>query len=83
MKLSSTLLKRIIQEEISKFGDMESTEDRAKDTDEVDPDGHDDVLAKKIDYAKALKIEEARLRKRLAQVSENRLRVLKSIQRNI
>jgi len=38
MKLTSRLLKKIIEEEVAKFGDMESTEDRAKDTEEVDAD---------------------------------------------
>ena len=41
--------------------------------------GKDKALEKKIDYIKALKIEETRLRKRLKQVAETRARVLRSI----
>ena len=68
-------------EEVAKFGDMESTEDRADDTEEVGADefGSDKVLSKKIDYIKALKIEETRLRQRLEKVVETRRRVIKGL----
>lgn len=79
MKLTSKLLKRIIEEEVGKFGDMEDTEKRAKDTDEVDADEFADSLEKKIDYIKALKIEEGRIRRRLAKISEVRRKTLLSI----
>lgn len=81
MKLTNRLLRRIIEEEVAKFGDMESTEKRAKDTEELDADqfGSDDGLEKKIDFMKALKIEEARLRKRLVKITETRRRIAQSI----
>ncbi len=81
MKLTSNLLKKIIMEEVAKFGEMESTEDRAKDADEVDADefGSDKSLEKKIDYMKALKIEENRLRRRLDKVVETRKRLVRSL----
>lgn len=79
MKLTSRLLKRIIREEASKFGDMESTEDRASDTDEVDADGYADALEKKLDFMKALKIEETRLRRRLTKIAETRRRLARRI----
>ena len=81
MKLTSSLLKKIIMEEVAKFGDMESTEDRAKDAEELEADelGSDKSLEKKIDYMKALKIEENRLRKRLNKVVETRRRVARSL----
>ena len=81
MKLTTQLLKKIIEEEVAKFGDMEDTTSRAKDTDEVDADefGSDKTLEKKIDYIKALKIEESRLRNRLKKIAETRFRVLRSI----
>lgn len=81
MKLTSQLLKKIIAEEVAKFGDMESTEDRAKDTEELEAGevGSDDALEKKIDYIKALKIEESRLRRRLKKVIETKNRVFHSI----
>lgn len=81
MKLTTQLLKKIIEEEVAKFGDMEDTPSRAKDTEEVDADefGSDKTLEKKIDYIKALKIEESRLRNRLKKIAETRFRVLRSI----
>ena len=81
MKLTSQLLRRIIEEEVAKFGDMESTEDRAKDTKEVDADelGSDDAAEKHIDFIKALKIEETRLRRRLLKIQETKKRLLKKI----
>lgn len=80
VKLTPQLLRRIIEEEVSKgFGEMEDVEKRAKDTDEKDADELADSLGKKIDYAKALKVEEARLTKRLATIRETRQKVLKSL----
>ncbi len=81
MKLTSQLLKRIIVEEVAKFGEMESTTDRAKDAEELSADEHgsDKALEKKIDYIKALKIEEARLRARLKKIVEIRARVARNI----
>jgi len=79
MKLTSTLLRRIIEEEVSKFGDMKSTEAAAKDVDEVDADEYADALEKKIDYMKALKIEESRLRRRITQINETRRKLAKSL----
>jgi len=77
MRLTSRLLRRIIEEEVAKFGDMESTEDRAKDAEEVDADelGTDKAKEKTIDFMKALKIEENRLRARLSKVTETRRRL--------
>lgn len=72
MKLTSTLLKKIIEEEVAKFGDMDSTEDRAKDAIELDADelGSDKSHELSIDFIKALKIEETRLRRRLQKITE-------------
>lgn len=81
MKLTSNLLKKIIAEEVAKFGEMESTEDRAADAVDLDADelGSDKALEKKIDYIKALKIEETRLRNRLKKIVETRARLLRGI----
>jgi hypothetical protein len=72
MKLTSKLLKQIIEEEVSKFGEMDSTEDRAKDAVELDADelGSDKAHELSIDFMKALKIEESRLRRRLEKITE-------------
>lgn len=77
MRLTNRMLRNIILQEVAKFGDMESTEDRAKDTEELDADevGGDKALEKTIDYIKALKIEETRLRRRLARIAEARRRL--------
>ncbi len=78
-KLTPALLKKIIEEEVAHFGDMEDTEDRAKDAEETDADEYADALEKHIDYVKALKIEEARTVKRLQKIREAKTRVLKKI----
>lgn len=78
-KLTSALLKRIVREEASKFGDEEDTEKRAKDTVETDADEYADALEKHLDYVKALKIEENRIIKRLSKIRETRQRVLRKI----
>lgn len=78
-KLTSRLLRKIIDEEVAKFGDMEDVEKKAGATEEVDADEQADSLEKHIDYVKALKIEEGRLTKRLAKVRENKQRALKRI----
>lgn len=77
MKLTNRMLRKIILQEVAGFGDMESTEDRAKDTEELDADeiGGEKALEKTIDYVKALKIEETRLRRRLARIAEVRRRL--------
>jgi len=58
---------------------MRSTEDAEADELDADEFGSDKALEKKIDYIKALKIEEARLRRRLAKISETRNRVARSL----
>ena len=75
MKLTNRLLRRIIEEEVAKFGDMEDVE-KVK-ADETDADEYADALEKKLDFMKALKIEEARLRHRLAKITETRRRMSK------
>jgi len=79
MKLTSQLLKKIIAEEVAKFGDMEDVEDVKAAEVDADEHGSDKALEKKIDYIKALKIEESRLRRRLKRVVEARAKVLRDI----
>jgi len=79
MKLTSELLKKIIEEEVAKFGDMKDVEDVKAEEVDADEHGSDKALEKKIDYIKALKIEETRLRNRLKKIVETRARVLHSI----
>lgn len=79
MKLTSQMLKKIIMEEVAKFGDMEDVEDVKATEVDADEFGADKSLEKKIDYMKALKIEEGRLRRRLEKVVETRRRVANSL----
>jgi hypothetical protein len=60
---------------------MESTEDRAKDSEEVDADEHgtEKTAEKHIDFMKALKIEEMRLRQRILKIQETRQRYSKRV----
>ena len=55
------------------FSDVEAEEVDA------DEQGSDKALEKKIDFIKALKIEETRIRSRLKKVIETRTRVLRSL----
>jgi hypothetical protein len=78
-KLTPEFIKRIIAEEMSKFGDMEDTKDRADDTEEVDAGEYADSLEKHIDFVKALKIEEGRVMRRLQKIREAKQLTLKKI----
>lgn len=84
-KLTSQMLKSLVEEEMARFGKMEDVEDAPKDTEEVEADelGDDKVLANKINMAKAFGVEEARLRKRLAKIHEQRSRLIEEIKRAV
>lgn len=79
MKLTKDLLRKLVKEETAKFGAQEDVEDRAKDTEETDADEYADSLGKHIDFIKALKIEEARLQRRLVKINEQKIRTMKKI----
>jgi hypothetical protein len=83
MRLTPELLRRIVLEEASKmkFGKMRTTKDAAKETEEVDADELADSLENQVNYAKALKLEEARLRKRLKRIAETRGNIARTISR--
>ena len=70
MKLTSALLKKIIMQEVAKFGKERSTEDAASDAEEVEADEFADTLENPHNYYKALGLEEARLVKRLNKIRE-------------
>lgn len=82
-KLTPRLLRKIIGEEVAKFGDMEDVDKRADDTEETDADEYAGALEKHIDYVKALKVEEARTVRRLSKIREAKQRVLKQIAKRI
>jgi hypothetical protein len=75
MKLTQSYLKKIVKEEMSKVAPLAKSE-------EVDADEFADTLEKKIDYVKALKIEEARLAGRLNKVKSQRTRTISEIRNN-
>jgi|ETNvirnome_2_300_1030623.scaffolds.fasta_scaffold117123_1 hypothetical protein len=81
--LSKTILEKMITEEKSQLGSMRSIEKVAKDTEEVDAKDYANSLAKHIDYAKALKLEEVRLAKRIRKVQNIREKLRKRIIENI
>jgi len=75
MKLTPEFIKRLVREEFEKSFDV--------DTEETGADEYADALVKKIDFVKALKIEEARLNKRLVKIREQKEKTIKSINRSI
>jgi len=79
MKLTPELLKKIVKEELGKFGKERETEKVAKDTEEVDADGFADTLEKQVDMMKVLKIEEAKITARLKKIQEKKAILAKLI----
>jgi hypothetical protein len=75
MRLTTDLLKKIILKEANKLSKEKSA--NSVSAKEVDADELADTLEKHIDYAKALNIEESRLKKRLAKIAETRTRISK------
>ena len=66
MKISYKQLRQLVREEMDK---LVSTEDRVDDVaqEDVGPDELADTLAKQMDMLKALKIEEAKLARKLTE----------------
>jgi hypothetical protein len=79
MKLTSNLLRKVIMQEVSKMKGGRDVEDVEAEELDADEFGSDKSLEKKIDYMKALKIEESRLRKRIDRISEMRRRIARSL----
>jgi hypothetical protein len=77
MKLTSSLLKKIILEEMAKFKAEKSTKDAAKEADEVDADEFANSLENQFNYYKALGLEESRLTKRLEKIRELKMTLLR------
>ena len=81
MKLTASMLKNLVNEEAERMKGEEKSVKKAEkdyelDATEVDADEFADQLSKKFDYAKALGLEESRLRDRLKLVSERRKRIM-------
>ena len=82
-KLTPKMLRRLVIEEksrmLEKLGDGMSAEKAAKDTEEVEADDLADTLSQDIDWMKALKIKETKLRRQLRRVNEAKRQVRKRV----
>lgn len=86
-KLTPRMLRKLVFEEkknmLENFGAEEPVEKAAKDTDEVEADDLADSIEQDIDWMKALKIKESKLRRSLRRVNEAkkqlRRRVIKKL----
>lgn len=58
IQLTSKMLRSIIEETVNGFGDMEDTEDRASDTEELDADEQADGVETPVDWKKVNHIKE-------------------------
>jgi hypothetical protein len=76
MKLTSKMLKKIIEEEASK---LESDDLEDEKPEETDADEYADSIEKHVDFVKALKVEEARLMKRLSQIKEQKAKATRKL----
>lgn len=84
MKLTATMLKKIVKEEMTKLEEAAKAKNDSPEVDdkkakEVEAGDLADTLEKKFDFAKALGLEEVRLQRRLKRVQEQRRRVLKQL----
>jgi hypothetical protein len=88
-KLSPSMLRKMIVQERRKLKETSDpiaagVEDPEKvSAEEVDADDLADTLEKDIDHLKVLKIQEAKLRKKLREVSTRRRNVSKRIKRKL
>tara|TARA_Y100000310_G_C20183780_1_gene579392 strand:- start:102 stop:380 length:279 start_codon:yes stop_codon:yes gene_type:complete len=87
-KLTPTLLRRMVLSERRKMLEVlktseESLEKVAAKTEEVPADELADSIEQEIDWLKALKIKENKLRKRLVRVSEVKKRLKKRVIRKL
>ena len=75
-RLSHRSLKKIIQEELAKLneeglsGELEDVEKVAKETPEKDASEQADTLEQNIDFMKALKIQERKLKAKMKRIQE-------------
>lgn len=87
-KLTPALLRKMIQEEKKSIKEtLETGEsdpvEAAKETEEVEAEDMANVLAKDIDHLKVLKIQEAKLRSKLAKVEKAKHLLRKRVIKNI
>ena len=78
-KLTPSLLKKIVLEEKNKIERVLEASKKKTKAKEVDADKLADTLEKKVDYAKALKIREAKIRRQLSKGVKHRKALAKNI----
>lgn len=76
MKLTPSVLRTLVLEEVAKLKSEKLKSDGPKET---DADEYADSLENHIDFLKALKIKESRLAKQLNAVREQKARVVKKL----
>lgn len=76
MKLTPSVLRKLVLEEVAKLKSDNLKADAAKET---DADDLADSLENHIDFLKALKIKESKLSKQLQTVREQKARAIKKI----
>ena len=76
MKLTPSILRKLVLEEVAK---LKSEKLKADAADEVEADELADTLENHIDFLKALKIKESRLTKQAQAVREQRAKLFKKI----
>jgi len=76
MKLTSSMLRTLVMEEVAKLKSDKLDAEAAKET---DADALADSLENHIDYVKALKIKESRLVSQLKQVREQKEKIVRKI----
>jgi hypothetical protein len=81
VRLTAEVLKKIVNEEMRRMreGFGKPRDPSSVKADEVDADELADALEKHVDHAKALKMEESRLTRRLQSVKEQRRRLAQRV----
>jgi hypothetical protein len=71
-KLTSSMLEKIVKEEVAKIHKAKTPAEAAKATKEIKASEFAGTIENQVDFLKALKIEEARLVKRLEKIREQK-----------
>ena len=86
-KLTPKMLRSLVLEEkkrmLEKLGDEVPAEKAAKETEEVDADDMADSIEQDIDWMKALKIKETKLRRQLRRVNEAKRKIRRRVAKRL
>jgi hypothetical protein len=78
-KLTSSMLEKIVKEEVSKIHRAKTPAEAAKHTKETKASDYAGTIEHQVDFLKALKIEESRLVKRLEKIREQKKEIATKI----